>query len=53
MPVPIGENMDEITKLKAEIFDLQVEMGRVQKEIKDKLNALNTFINAKEKNETS
>lgn len=43
--------MDEIIKLKSEIFDLQVEMGRVQKEIKDKLNALNVLINSEKKNE--
>ena len=40
--------MDEITKLKAEIFDLQVEMGRVQKEMKDKINQLNTLLTKKE-----
>lgn len=43
--------MDEKDKLKLEIFDLQVELGRVQKEMKDKLNQLNTLI-IKNKNES-
>lgn len=33
--------MDEITKLKAEIFDLQVEYGVVRAKIDEKLQYLN------------
>ena len=36
--------MEEITKLKAEIFDLQIKFGVIRKEIEEKLRELNELI---------
>ena len=36
--------MDEIIKLKAEIFDLQLEFNRVRQKIEDKIKKLNVIV---------
>jgi predicted ATP-grasp superfamily ATP-dependent carboligase len=42
--------MDEIDKLKVEIFDLQIEFARIREEIKKRLNQLNKLMEKEKSN---